>query len=129
MALSNITLINTHYGIDQVGNVYSFKFRKTKVLKPIIGKSGYKSVIFSINGIRKQYDIHRLLAQYFIANENNKPDINHIDGNKLNNNLENLEWVTKSENNKHALRLGLRIMPKGTNHYKHKNYKYSNGIK
>lgn len=60
----------------------------------------------------KQYLVHRLIAQQNIVNHHDKPCVNHIDGNKLNNQVDNLEWVTYSENTLHAFRTGLRH-----NHY------------
>lgn len=72
----------------------------------------YKTYNIRINGKRRQMLTHRLLAQAFIPNPENKPQVNHIDGNKLNNDLSNLEWVTCSENGKHAFRVGL-IKPHG----------------
>lgn len=66
--------------------------------------NGYKAVqIFN-----HTYYVHRLVAQVFIENKDNKPCVNHIDGNKSNNNINNLEWVTYSENNRHAYRTGLK---------------------
>jgi len=59
------------------------------------------------NSIGKSILIHRLVAQTFILNPENKPDINHLDGNPLNNNVDNLEWCTKSENIQHAIKNGL----------------------
>ena len=56
---------------------------------------------------RKMYLVHRLIALTYIPNSENKPDINHKDGNSLNNNVENLEWCTKSENIQHAIKSGL----------------------
>ena len=56
---------------------------------------------------RKMYLVHRLIALTYISNPENKPDINHKDGNSLNNNVENLEWCTKSENIQHAIKSGL----------------------
>ena len=59
------------------------------------------------NNKKKHQFVHRLIAKAFIPNPSNKPQINHIDGNPLNNNIENLEWVTDSENKYHAHRTGL----------------------
>lgn len=56
----------------------------------------------------KNLHVHRLVAQAFIPNVDNKPQINHIDGNKSNNNIKNLEWCTNSENGKHAWKTGLK---------------------
>lgn len=72
-------------------------------------KSGYMGFCTS-NGKRKSYKlyrIHRMVAETFIPNPDNKPYVNHKDGNKTNNNVSNLEWVTASENTKHAFETGL----------------------
>ena len=58
-------------------------------------------------GKRKDFKGHRLVAEYFIDNPNNYPIVNHIDGNKANNHIENLEWCTHSQNNIHAYKNGL----------------------
>ncbi len=70
--------------------------------------NGYLHVILCNKGIMKIKLIHRLVAKAFILNPNNKPCINHKDGNKSNNDITNLEWVTYSENDLHAFKIGLK---------------------
>lgn len=87
------------------------------VYKQTINKdTGYYGVCVSINGRnnKKLFKIHRAVAETFIPNLEHKPTINHIDGNKLNNNVNNLEWTTYSENTKHAINNGLIVPLKGT---------------
>lgn len=83
------------YGIKEDGMVYSFKYGKIKPRKQNI-VNGYQSVSLEVNGKGFQISIHRLLALAFIPNPENKAQVNHIDGNKLNNNLSNLEWATRN---------------------------------
>lgn len=104
------------YQISNFGNVISLKYGKVRVLKPTMSK-GYCHVDL---GFRKTKKIHRLVGIYFIPNPDNKLEINHKDGNKLNNHYTNLEWNTASENKRHALLNGLRIMPNGGNHHNSK---------
>ena len=61
----------------------------------------------------KPYTIHRLVGEAFVSNENNKPEINHIDGNKTNNHYTNLEWCTRSENCQHSFDIGLQQPKRG----------------
>lgn len=63
-----------------------------------------------INIGKRTYSVHRLVAKYFLPNYHNLPQVNHIDGNKLNNAVSNLEWVSNQENRDHALRLGLHAV-------------------
>ena len=73
---------------------------------------GYKTISLQTKKIRKNFLIHRLVAQAFIPNPNNKKTINHINGIKTDNRVENLEWATYSENNYHAIKNGLRTYTK-----------------
>lgn len=81
--------------------------RKGKQLKPGIDKYGYERVVLTKDGIRKTYLVHKLVALAFIPNVENKTTINHIDGNKRNNNVSNLEWATEKENQIHKWKNGL----------------------
>ena len=73
-----------------------------RILKPGINSSGYYSVVLCRNGKRKSVTVHRIVAEAFIPKKAKKKDINHIDGNKRNNDSFNLEWCTESENSRHA---------------------------
>lgn len=73
-----------------------------KMLKGSVGQNGYKYYRLSKNNVKKMFYTHRLVAENFLENKDNLPVVNHKDGNKLNNNVNNLEWVTYSENTEHA---------------------------
>lgn len=77
-------------------------------MHPSVNEKGYLSVEFIKDGKRKRFKVHRLVAMEFIPNPLNRTEINHIDGNKSNNSVENLEWSTRSDNLKHAYATGLR---------------------
>lgn len=100
------------YKISNLGKIKSLprKGVKEKILNPSKNNRGYLRVGLSAKGKVRYDSIHRLVAETFIENPKKMPEVNHIDGNKLNNNIENLEWVTKSENEKHAYKIGLRKM-------------------
>lgn len=83
---------------------------KVRKLKMSLTSTGYYRFIVN----NKDYKLHRLLAEQYVCNPENKPHVNHIDGDKLNNNLGNLEWCTHAENMKHAADTGLTAT--GTSH-------------
>lgn len=85
------------------GTYNGFYIKKDIILKQRISKHGYCTISFR----RKSFLVHRLVAKAFILNPENKPQVNHIDGDKLNNNLNNLEWCSRLENMRHAFNLGL----------------------
>jgi hypothetical protein len=94
-----------NYTISSCGVVTNTKTGKIKSL--ILGKNGYYAIHLYHNGACRREYLHRLLCKHFKPNPDNKRTVNHIDGNKLNNNLSNLEWSTDSENIKHAHDTGL----------------------
>lgn len=96
------------YQISNLGRVKSLPRNGTicseRILKIQKDRKGYSYVSFH----KKKFKVHRLVAQAFIPNLENKPQVNHIDGNKQNNNINNLEWATAQENIQHSLKTGLR---------------------
>lgn len=82
-----------------------------------INRFGYMSINISVNNSKKHYTIHRLVAQTFIPNPENKPQVNHINGIKTDNRVENLEWCTSKENSIHAWKNGLMTKCSGKNSY------------
>ena len=93
------------YLISNLGNIKSLhNYRRGNIIKPKL-KKGYYQVGLRKNNIRKWYAVHRLVALTFIPNPNNLPCVNHKDENKLNNNINNLEWCTVYYNNCYGSRL------------------------
>lgn len=92
-------------GVTRDGQVMNMITRR--FLKPRDNGHGYMQVFVTIN--KKQYMryVHRLVAECYIQNPRNAPEVNHKDGNKQNNNYNNLEWCTSAENKQHAIRIGL----------------------
>lgn len=97
----------SNYTISEEGVITNVKTQKIK--KPWLGKVGYYYIDLYENNKSTKVALHRLLAQTFLPNPENKRTVNHIDGNKLNNSLANLEWATDSENNQHAYETGLKV--------------------
>lgn len=97
------------YEISNLGRVRSLPrpYCKGRVLKPKKMKIGYNSVNLSKNSVKTTLYIHRLVASHFIDNPDKKLEVNHKDGDKTNNNVDNLEWVSSSENTQHAYDTGL----------------------
>ena len=92
--------------IDGIGRGFP-RVKKESILTPGVAGNGYLFVNLSKDGLAKEYFVHRLVALAFIPNQDNKGDVNHKDGNKRNNIVDNLEWCTRKENVQHAYRLGL----------------------
>ena len=102
------------YQINQFGEIRTLKdspkLKKYDVLKPQISKrNGYVYQMLYKNGKEKLLRVHRLVAMAFLPNPNNLPQVNHKDGNKQNNSVDNLEWCEQSYNMKHAYKNGLQI--------------------
>lgn len=98
--VSNTGRVKALLRYDSRGNL-----RVERILKPIPTKDGYLRVHLSNNGVKRKRPIHRLVAEAFIPNPENKPQVNHVDEDKTNNSLDNLEWVTSKENINHGTSL------------------------
>lgn len=107
-----------YYKVSNLGNIRSCdrvvpsrwgngQHRKGKLMKPGSSPNGYKIITLQKKGKIKYQTVHRTVITVFTPNPENKSQVNHIDGNKENNSVENLEWVTESENKQHALDTGL----------------------
>lgn len=103
--VSNFGNIKSLYGWNAGSKKY---FKRNLIMKPKISNTGYYNIVLHKNKLSKTYNVHRLVAETFIPNIENKETVNHKDGNKLNNCINNLEWATRSENQLHAYNIGLQ---------------------
>lgn len=110
---STWTRINGYdsYSVSTNGQIRNDITGKVKSIR--VNKRGYPIVDLYSDGNRRTERVHRLVADAYIINPDNKPQINHIDGNKMNNNVDNLEWCTASENMVHAFEKGLSTPSRG----------------
>lgn len=97
------------YMVSNTGLIKSLHWSKEKPLKQVIRSNNYQYYFVGLlkNGKRKYFAVHRLVASAFIPNPNNYEQVDHLDGNKLNNNANNLEWVSAKENTNRAWKKGL----------------------
>ena len=96
------------YQVSNLGRVKSLKRHEEKIMTPQANRFGYLLAHFRVNGKDKMKAVHRVVAESFIPNPDNKREINHINGDKTDNRVENLEWVTRGENLCHAYKTGLK---------------------
>lgn len=117
----NIDGYGQDYQVSNYGRIKSFKrYKEGKLLATPATQQGYPQVSLSLNGVDQPHLVHRLVATHFLPNPENKPQVNHLDGNKLNNRVDNLEWATPQENVQHAYNLGLAKVKSGSESHLYK---------
>ena len=101
---------NGQYEVSNTGFLRTHNWKgsgQTRIMKPALDSRGYLRTMIVINGRARTIKVHRLVAEAWIENPQGKPQVNHKDGIKSNNHIDNLEWVTKRENIQHAFDNGL----------------------
>lgn len=101
------------YQISTYGRIKSFKNGREIIMRPLPTRNGYLNILLCKNGRHKNFSVHVLVGRAFIPNPDGKPELNHIDGEKFNCHVSNLEWSNRSENNKHAFQTGLNRQKRG----------------
>jgi hypothetical protein len=122
------------YAVTEDGLVWTYPnyIHNGRFLKSSITKCGYEQVVLSKNGKTKHFYVHRLVAQVYLLQEENRNFVNHKNGIKTDNKVSNLEWVTPSENKQHAFKTGLTKMQPSQIEASRRNitnYNLSKGVK
>lgn len=107
-----VKYFENNYKVSNLGKVKNIK--TGRILKGVLDKDKYLKLTLYNGGIKFNKIVHRLIAQAFVPNPKNKPQVNHIDANKQNNNAINLEWCTPLENIRHAMDKGIKGTAKGS---------------
>lgn len=102
-----LSLFDGKYEVTDEGDVFSNVGTRKKMVGKVT-KGGYHMVVLNVNGKKLYPLVHRLIANAFVPNPDNLLEVNHIDGNKLNNSVTNLEWCNSSHNQIHARDMGLQ---------------------
>lgn len=107
--LGNVKALKSEH-INAIGRIHR---RNEKLISQYKTHWGYLKVDLCIPKSKRRFFVHRLVAEAFIPNSESKPQVNHINGIKDDNRVENLEWCTQSENQKHSIATGLKVIGKG----------------
>jgi hypothetical protein len=113
-SLNGIVKCGENYEVSNLGNVRNITTDRIK--KCFVKSNGYHATTLYLDKEQKKYHIHRLVAQAFIPNPENKREVNHINGNKSDNTVVNLEWATRKENVQHCYSSGLKNQTGENNH-------------
>lgn len=100
--VSNLGRVRTLGHYVRHSSADSFVWRNGRILRDCDNGNGYRYVTISLHAVRKNYYVHRLVAETWLENLNDLPEVNHKDGNKANNNINNLEWSSLQQNRDHA---------------------------